>query len=342
MENAFTQLGFSDPTQMMFSASLGQEIERFTWKSIPGFVYGQAAATLVWGHFSRKWSREEAKKRIEDLRKLDEFQSRVMQERNQTEIDFMYKMFRDGISFQREYSKQLLNSRRLQDEFEYFCNITWCPRFKTSITDIFDKHNTPVLNSKGGIKINLLLARTKTLQSLNPRWGIDLKENYNNFSEDFIDFIGKHEQFNTMWLRIWEKPSLSDVSDSMNIFYIMQGLPTIILFLNESHNRLSIDATLWGFQVGHSNLIMDRIIESNFTDANKESVALQLLTAATSFLCDCFNEPMKQFDERLFEKIKRKISNNDILETISKQYEKLDNLQTLPLLANFNGNSQNQ
>ena len=319
MENAFTQMGFLDPIQMLFNASLGQEIESFTWKSIPGFVYGQAASTLVWGHFSRKWAREDAKQRIQDLKKLNEFQSKVMRERTQSEIDFMIKIFNDGINFQREYSKQLLDSRKLQNEFEYFCINTWSPRFKTSIADILDKHNAPIVNSKGGIKINLLLARTKTLQSLIPQWGIDHKDNYINFSEDFIDFIGKHEQFNTMWLRMWEKPSLGVVSDSMNIFYIMQGLPTIILFLNEKHNRLTIDATLWGFQIGHSNLIMNNILESTYNDANKESIALQLLTASTSFLCDSFNGPLRQYDVQLFESIRPKLTDGKIIDHISIQ-----------------------
>jgi len=139
---------------------------------------------------------------------------------------------------------------------------------------------------------------------------------------------------------MWEKPSLGIVTDSMNIFYIMQGLPTIILFLNEQRNKLSVDATLWGFQVGHSNLIMNKIIDSSFTDSNKETVALELLTAATSYLCDCFNGPMHQFDERLFKSIRCKINNKEILDKIGHQYDKLNQMRTLPLIVNLN-NHQN-
>lgn len=335
MTNAFTDFGFSDPTQMMFNASLGESIQKFTWDSIPGFVYGQAASTLVWGHFSRKWAREEAEQRIEDMKKLEAFQSKVMSEKTQIEVDHMRELFNNGLVFQREYSKRLLSSRRLQNEFEYFCGATWVPRFKPSINDIFDKHNNPVYNSKGGIKINLLLARTKTLQSLIPSWGIDLKENYNNFSDDFCDFIGAHEQFNTMWIRIWEKTSLGIMSDSMNIFYIMQGLPTIILFLMEENNKLVVYATLWGFQVGHSNLITDKVMSSDFNESNKEVTALELLTAASAFICDCFNESLKQFDGRLLTSIKHKISNNEIIENLESHYCRLDKLHEMPVFANL-------
>jgi len=182
MSNVFTDSGFPDPTQMMFNASVEHAVKKFAWDSIPGFVYGQIASTVVWGGLSRKWAKKDARKRVSDMEKMEKIQSEALKERNQTEIEFMYQMFKDGISYQREYSKRLLTSRRLQNEFEYFCDVTWSPCFKTSITDIFDKHHTPVLNSKGGIKINLLLARTKALQNLIPGWGIDLKENYINFS----------------------------------------------------------------------------------------------------------------------------------------------------------------
>ena len=335
MNSIYSQMGFTDPTQFLAGMVSGEDIQKFAWDSIPGFVYGQAASTLVWGIYSRRQARKEAEARIEHMKEMEQIQSMMSHERNQAEIDMMHDSFRQGITFQREYSKRLMDSRKLQSEFEYYCENTWAPRFKPAIVDIFNKHSDPVLNSSGGIRINLLLSRTKDLQSLVPSWGIDLRSNYLNFSEDFIDFIGKHEHFNTMWLRMWEKPSLGIVADSMNVFYLMQGLPTIILFLKEKENKLSVDATMWGFQVGHSNMITSNILEARFTDSHKEEIAMQLLLAATSFLCDSFNESLQQFDSRLFPKIQSSITSNEIKDKIQLEYHKLDELKDMPLMSNL-------
>lgn len=335
MNSIYSQMGFTDPTQFLAGMVSGEDIQKFAWDSIPGFVYGQAASTLVWGIYSRRQARKEAEARIEHMKEMEQIQSMMSHERNQAEIDMMHDSFRQGITFQREYSKRLMDSRKLQSEFEYYCENTWAPRFKPAIVDIFNKHSDPVLNSSGGIRINLLLSRTKDLQSLVPSWGIDLRSNYLNFSEDFIDFIGKHEHFNTMWLRMWEKPSLGIVADSMNVFYLMQGLPTIILFLKEKENKLSVDATMWGFQVGHSNMITSNILEARFTDSHKEEIAMQLLLAATSFLCDSFNESLQQFDSRLFPKIQSNITSNEIKDKIQLEYHKLDELKDMPLMSNL-------
>lgn len=338
MNNIFTQMGFTDPTQGILSAS-AKAAHGWSWGSIPVFMGAQIVSTIVCGKMQRNHSRKEAKARIEHMKEMEEFHRMIMEHHQQMEIEHMYRMFEEGIQYQREYSKRLMESRRHENEFEYFCETTWKPRFKPEIIDIFDKHDHPVLNSKGGTRINIMLARTKDLQGLIPAWGIDQKANYSNFAEDFTDYLGRHEHFNTMWLRMWNKPSLGVVADSMNIFYLMQGLPTVILFLYEMGNRLSVEATIWGFHVGHENMMSSKVIDAAFMDSNKEDVAFQLLTAATAFLCDSFNEPFNQLDTRLYPSLESKISNSEIKDKILSQYLQLDDLNDTPLMKNLRRHS---
>ena len=44
----------------------------------------------------------------------------------------------------------------------------------------------------------------------------------------------------------------------MNLHYIMQGLPTVIIYPIKRGDSLSIETATWGYQLGQSHMIMDK------------------------------------------------------------------------------------
>lgn len=83
------------------------------------------------------------------------------------------------------------------------------------------------------------------------------------------------------------KDCISPISDTINLHYIMQGLPTILIFPCYKEDEIIIKVATWGFSTGKTNLCFNNLFSINKSYFKEDSERLQLaVLAAALFIND--------------------------------------------------------
>ena len=69
--------------------------------------------------------------------------------------------------------------------------------------------------------------------------------------------------------RPWKKDLYSNVCDAMNINYIMQGIPTLILFPYQIGDMFGIEISSWAFLGGNRSMLQSKILQIDNFEATK-------------------------------------------------------------------------
>ena len=316
----YEQLGFAMPS----AAGIGQAVEAMPAgeRVISGYFAGQMAGMVYSGWKARKTSAEHNARAISFQEELNQIRNEFGNNKVQAEIDFLRECHTLGMQNQREAALQSCIDRQKEEEFRRFCEKSWNAHFRPQINAVLEEMKQPSTDNAGVPRLKLMIARTPLVADT-----MDRKGTYSDFCDEFKEeyLLQYNLGMDSIWMRGWECDSVSAMADTMNLHYIMQGLPTVIIYPIKRGDNLSIETATWGYQLGQSHMIMDktfRIPMSRF-EGNKERMSV-LMIAAAAYVDDCYRLMLHHSPADSLYKIKGLLQEDELVwELLTNKYRGL-------------------
>ena len=266
-----------ESSQMMFGA--GETV-------ISGYFAGQIAGMLLTGHRARRMGARQSDQNLSFQQELNDIRQNHARERSKAELDFLRECHEKGMEFQRESARLSCENRKKEEEFRKFCETIWLTHFRPEIGAILEAMAHPVVDGNNVVEMKLLVARTPLTAK-----GMDRKGSYADFCEEFKEeYLRAYTlHIDGMWLRAWERDCVSAIADTMNLHYIMQGMPSILLYPIRRGDNFSLETATWGYQLGQTGMAFDKTFRVPFKEIEGKKERMELLMmASAAFIDDCY------------------------------------------------------
>lgn len=271
----FQQFGFSDPIVLMMKQYAGHA---GCGLSIPGYFLGQFISNLMFSNFISKITFNK-QKTLQD--KLNALRYEQQQGMTREQIDHLHKMSDLGMEQQMVLARQAWDNRKKVSEFQHFCKCVWETNFRIPIDSLLAEYQNLPTDEK---RIHVLMAQTKFFAS-KPGIVNMAQKNY----REFVNYVKHGPMLNlpldTTYMQAWEKTSESLIADSLNLFYIMQGIPTMAIFPTLKDDAVSIEYALWGQAIGNQNLTVNKMADIPLAEASQARMA-EVVTAVSALASD--------------------------------------------------------
>lgn len=289
---------------------------------ISGYFAGQMAGMLLSGYRARKLGREQNEHSISLQQEMNDMRLEFTREKTQKDLDFLRECHESGMAFQRECARQSYMNRQQEEEFRKFCEQSWVKRFRLDIDAILTEMQSPNKDDNGVTKMKLMVARTPMVAD-----GMDKKGTYTSFCDYFKqEYIQKYGLgIDCLWLRAWDSDCMSAMADTMNLHYIMQGIPTIALYPIRRGNTLSLETATWGYQLGLTSMAIDKTFRVPIEEIEAYTSRLhRLLVAATAYIDDCYRVLLCQSTPESLYKVKEILQKDDyVWQLVCGKYQSL-------------------
>ena len=204
------------------------------------FFISSSISSMLFGKLNRDNQLENTEERLAFQRQLVESRKKFEDEKFDQELRFKREMLEIGRFYQQIEAKKSFNSEKKKLEFNYFESY-WPLR-----TDIHAVWNENIF-SRSGENMTVILARHNSLKA-----NVDYSNTCDvleHFSEKLKNVNFKHsawkfaEQVNV-------NNNVGGIAQNMNVHYIMQGIPTLIISPMVIGDTLYFDASIWSFGKG--------------------------------------------------------------------------------------------
>lgn len=235
-------------------------------------------------------NKNDVNKKIEQL-KAEALSDSFDRDKYELELEYLRRSYSENIAFQVENSRRQFANMREQQAFKYFCERFWQNQFSMTINSL-DLLRAALLenSSPDNIRLQLLVAWTPALQKAASVFGMQVKENYGRVCKDLRDRVKASEAgnsvYSTSFIGAWLQQSRCMLGDVMNLYYVMQGIPSVVLFLNECDGRLMVDIATWSIKTGNNNFTVCRCFDCKSATAGNYADACDLLYASASLAGD--------------------------------------------------------
>ena len=219
------------------------------------FLYASFTQTSFY-HLFNIWNSNNSynalKATLEERKEMDQVRRDQALEQMDEEISTMREEQRKNIQHLREMNKKTYEHQREQDEFRFFLN---------EIKDFFSRSNDSVMQlhleeeKLQKFRLMVMVLRSPDLNSIFDKY--DSKTDYYNFCKVVGDSL-PDEYFITKNIEISNEISRGLVTDTMCIHYMMQGLPSLIIYPRKDGNSFVLDYAMWGYRPGTENIFFKR------------------------------------------------------------------------------------
>ena len=235
-------------------------------------------------------NKNDVSKKIKQL-KAEALSDSFDRDKYELELEYLRRSYSENIAFQVENSRRQFANMREQQAFKYFCERFWQNQFSMTINSL-DLLRAALLESSSpdNMRLQLLVAWTPALQKAASVFGMQVKENYGRVCKDLRDRVkasaAGNSVYSTSFIGAWLQQSRSMLSDVMNLYYVMQGIPSVVLFLNECDGRFMVDIATWSIRTGNNNFTVYRCFDCKSATAGNYADACDLLYASASLAGD--------------------------------------------------------
>ncbi len=235
-------------------------------------------------------NKNDVSKKIKQL-KAEALSDSFDRDKYELELEYLRRSYSENIAFQVENSRRQFANMREQQAFKYFCERFWQNQFSMTINSL-DLLRAALLESSSpdNMRLQLLVAWTPALQKAASVFGMQVKENYGRVCKDLRDRVkasaAGNSVYSTSFIGAWLQQSRSMLSDVMNLYYVMQGIPSVVLFLNECDGRFMVDIATWSIRTGNNNFTVCRCFDCKSATAGNYADACDLLYASASLAGD--------------------------------------------------------
>lgn len=148
-----------------------------------------------------------------------------------------------GLKWQILQLQQEYRNRRKDIEFEYILS-HW--PLNTQIDTYLSEFET--LNENHTIPLRIMVAMTDVTTPNKTNIPID----YSNLCQSLVSHVGGNTSYLQIDFSPWRTKCINPYSDATIIHYILEGLPTLLIFPYRTNDSIRIDYSVWGVNNGRN------------------------------------------------------------------------------------------
>lgn len=254
------------------------------------FFFTCAIQSIVFGELGRKHQSELMEENNDFKEKMNSIRNEFNQEKLEQQILFR----REGYELGRQFlihQTALLNKTNLGNtQFQNFCSNYWPLNF--DIYTVMEEQKE--LSSKLFVPLRVLIAQTEVTayDSRSP------ESSYGDFCNEVIHKLEKLQGIE-FYERPWKQASKSFICEAMNIHYIMQGVPTLLIFPYQFGDTYRVEMIMWSFNKGDRSIKQSKILTIDGFDFSQSmeqvvaSVSAIIGMTRDAYMLAEYNEPVK-------------------------------------------------
>lgn len=231
----------------------------------PYFVTS-ALSSLAFGEMGRKNQKEILEGNLEFREKMQKLRDDFSKERVDKQIAYRRESYEIGRQYQMLIMKQMNDNRQKEVEFKYLCQNCWPLNIDVKTVMSWQKE---LLYSKEIIPIKVLISKSDVLTF----------SNENGYYENFCRQLSKSALPGTDFkIGAWKSKCQSPLAETLNINYIMQGVPTLLLYPYTKKGKYYLEYAAWSFKRGNGALVFDNALTFPYSldDPEDPKIALSL------------------------------------------------------------------
>ncbi len=279
MSNPFTEMGFTDPTLEMMRQSISK-LGHNDQAQYFGTMMVASLASRVIGMMGQNNNTTKEILHRDDLKTIKDEYSKNNFEFQISDIIATHKqMLKNEI----EFAKIQFSNMKAMDSYKIFLS-TWCAKFKLT-PDVFFNMLENKNNYNNGLKPIILIPRTEFIDSISG--------NYTKFCEIFAEkFQHSMTQVDFSCRTIWKYNSQNICSspkcDSFILHFILQGLPTIIVYPVLKKDKLIFYLATWPSTISQ-NFFYKKVYEVTNNESIDANNVADIIAVITAYTADCYS-----------------------------------------------------
>jgi len=284
------------------------------------FFISSAISSVWFGEKNRNIQLETAKEKMAFQEHINKIKQQFEDKKFEQELRFKREMLEMGRFYQKLEAKRSFESEKKRLEFKYFK--TYWP-LETDIQAVWNEK----IFSQNNAMLTVILARYNSIKA---------NDDYSNTCDD----LEKHkEDLHNIDVKhgAWKfsltenvNYNIGGVAQNMNVHYIMQGIPTLIITPQIIGETLCFDASIWSFGHGLGSFFNKSMFSMPYEEKNygelKEKIRFVQLAITgivrDNFMMIEFNSPATL---PLVINKEKLVKFPDIQQLLLKQYTELQN-----------------
>jgi len=336
MSNIFSEMGFSDPT----FETLRNSISGHAIKGDPSSYYGLMMISSVFSRITgQSFNRSNQNTEFDYRKEINDLRKEFSGKQKEFEVAFTRKFHNAALHHELDLLKIQSENMQNLEAFNAFC-VTWNKIFELNINTIIGQIKNSTLDDLN--KPRLGIAHTPFVDSFFvKKESTSYGQAYNLFCEAFCRKYGALNDINLDWITMWksDRNCISPKSDAFILHFIMQGLPSIILFPIQKNNKFIIQMATWSLGTMKNNFYFNTMCEIPYTDEIDLDFTLDAIAIIAAFAADCYSSFYCNREATSLNFLQQKgysnIKLNELLEKqVAKYKDSLDLFQMMGLNTN--------
>lgn len=228
------------------------------------FFMTSALSSLGFGELGRQHQKELTKDNIAFRNKMQKIREDFSAERLNEQIAFKKESYELGRQFQIRMMQELNDNRQKEVEFKYLCESCWPLTIDVRTVVNWQRE---LLRSSSFVPMKVLVAKTDV--------------------NTFPKTNGCYENFCTelSWANIpglqiehgcWKRKCQSPMAESLNINYIMQGIPTLIIYPYTTNGIFYLEFATWSFNRSMGAMMLNKAFSFPFSIGKDDNQKIML------------------------------------------------------------------
>lgn len=215
------------------------------------FFFTSAIQSGVFGEISRHNQAELTEKNIEFRERLQGIKDEFQHERLDAQLQFRRESYELSRQYMLQQSTMINENRQKEIEFQIFLENYW-PLNYSPFSVITEQKK---LLQRSIVPLRVIIAKTEVSQFERTR----PDSSYGQFCQNIKMGLQNLENINVE-IRSWKNACQSSICEAMNVNYIMQGIPTLILFPYQIGSTFGIEMSAWAFLSGNRSMIQKKVL----------------------------------------------------------------------------------
>lgn len=212
------------------------------------FFVTSAISSLGFGEMGRQHQQELLDDSIAFKERMQQLRNDFSEERLNAQLDFRRESYELGRKHQVFMVQELNEKRKNKVEFQYFCENCWPLNIDVHTVMKWQKD---ILKQNGIIPMKVLIAKTD----------VNSYTKQNGCYENFCSQLAKVGIPNlSIEHAAWRDKCQSPMGESLNINYIMQGIPTLVIYPYKTKSTYHLEFATWSFSRGIGAMMLDKAV----------------------------------------------------------------------------------
>lgn len=233
------------------SQLVGDFADNMTEHGCSVFFFTSAIQSGIFGEAARNNQAKLLDSNLEFRERLRDIKDEFQRERLDEQLQFRRESYELSRQYMLQQSAQINEDRQKEIEFQVFLDSYW-PLNYTPYSVITEQKR---LLQRSIVPLRVVIAKTEvsSFERTKP------DSSYDEFCQRVRKDLQQLPNVN-IEIRPWKNPCLSSICEAMNVNYIMQGIPTLIVFPYQIGETFGVEMSAWTFLSGNRSILQSKVL----------------------------------------------------------------------------------